>query len=530
MSSTTLKLPFKRFVAQVSTGSPRPKSSYLALMAENLDALQACPWREAADVPASLTGHDFTAATQFSDAYDAFKLTGNYDSAAMTEVAYAGMAAYRFTIPASAVSGSVPVTSLVLPIFRDRFEKSGVHLSVSLSSSPTPSSDWSVVRGSGDLSVSAAFAQTSTTYLRASIPANGSVVIDLSGVSSGNPPAYIFVYVSLEDYTDHWAMYNSSEKRLYAIEGSAMMSGGDAEIVFADSVTPDSESVQAIAPYRFSYLHHYKGLDGYIYARVTSDGAQVTTENKDPVVPAYIYRDECESDGSGVTPYLQGPINALYSLLERGLVYTRSGEGSEMGASFSLGSIKSGGVYIWHWDILARAHIIPMKLPSFPVSRVEVTWSPYYKSGENVNEDSSLSDIPEFRDGAAQNGFINIWIQDGIYLDSFSETLLKNPRIYDARLSNTDGWRLIGQIDYETSQAQKSYAIDLSEPLHGPCATILITAYIPPDLLTIHNIPETRTGICPISITSLTDDDPAQFNLDSTDEKKAFCPGIILKG
>ena len=56
MSTTTLKLPFKRFIAQVSTGAPRPKSTYLALMAENLEALKACPWREAAAVPASLTG------------------------------------------------------------------------------------------------------------------------------------------------------------------------------------------------------------------------------------------------------------------------------------------------------------------------------------------------------------------------------------------------------------------------------------------------------------------------------------------
>ena len=39
MSTTTLNLPFKRFVAQVSTGEPRPKSTYLALMAENLEAL-----------------------------------------------------------------------------------------------------------------------------------------------------------------------------------------------------------------------------------------------------------------------------------------------------------------------------------------------------------------------------------------------------------------------------------------------------------------------------------------------------------
>ena len=103
MSTTTLKLPFKRFVAQVSSAPARSKSSYLALMAENLEALKKCPWREAAVVPVSLTGHDFTASTQFSDAYDAFKLTGNYETANMTEIAYAGMAAYRFKIPASAI-------------------------------------------------------------------------------------------------------------------------------------------------------------------------------------------------------------------------------------------------------------------------------------------------------------------------------------------------------------------------------------------------------------------------------------------
>ena len=50
MSSTTHNLPYKRYVAQVSTGVPRSKSTWLSLMAENLEALKACPWREAADV------------------------------------------------------------------------------------------------------------------------------------------------------------------------------------------------------------------------------------------------------------------------------------------------------------------------------------------------------------------------------------------------------------------------------------------------------------------------------------------------
>ena len=187
MSTTTLKLPFKRFVAQVSSAPARSKSSYLSLMAENLEALKKCPWREAAAVPVSLTGHDFTASTQFSDAYDAFKLTGNYDNQAMTEIAYAGMAAYRFTVPASAISGSVAVESVSLPISRDRFEKSGVHLAVALSDSATPSTDWATVRGSGALAASSQLAQMSAANLMAGAPDEGTVTIDLSGVSSGNP-------------------------------------------------------------------------------------------------------------------------------------------------------------------------------------------------------------------------------------------------------------------------------------------------------------------------------------------------------
>ena len=93
-ATTTHNLPYKRFVAQVSTGAPRPKSTFLALMAENLASLKACPWREAAGVPVALVEHDVTKATHLSDAYDAYKMTGNWNAKDQTEVAYAGMFAW----------------------------------------------------------------------------------------------------------------------------------------------------------------------------------------------------------------------------------------------------------------------------------------------------------------------------------------------------------------------------------------------------------------------------------------------------
>ena len=239
MSTTTLKLPFKRFVAQVSSAPARSKSSYLALMAENLEALKKCPWREAAVVPVSLNGHDFTASTQFSDAYDAFKLTGNYETANMTEIAYAGMAAYRFKIPESAMTGSVPVASVSLPVSRDRFLKDGLHVAAAFSTSAEPSADWETIRGSGALAASSVLAQSAATLMEGSADTT-TVTLDLSGVSSGNPAAYLWVYVTLEDYTDRWTMYNAKEKRLYAVEGSAMLAGDGAEVTFDGVVTADS--------------------------------------------------------------------------------------------------------------------------------------------------------------------------------------------------------------------------------------------------------------------------------------------------
>ena len=244
MSSTIHNLPYKRYVAQVSSGAPRSKSTWLALMAENLEALKACPWREAADVEVALTPHDFTLASYFSDRFDAYKMTGNLNSSDMTEIGYAGMAAYRFKVPADATTRSVALAAVALPISRDRFLKGGVRVAAVLSASATPSADWSVVRGDGEGAlVEAERLKQTAANLLAGSPGAETVEIDLSGLSSGNPATYLWVYVTLEDYSDAWEMYDAREKRLYAIEGSAMLVGGSATATFASSVDPDDGPV-----------------------------------------------------------------------------------------------------------------------------------------------------------------------------------------------------------------------------------------------------------------------------------------------
>ena len=243
MSSTTLNLPYKRFVAQVSTGAPRPKSTYLSLMAENLEALRACPWREAAEVPVALVNHDFTAASHFSDAYDAFKMTGAWDANEEKEVAFAGMAAYRFAIPASAAS--VAISSVTLPISRDRFLLGGVHVAAVLDNSATPSDDWAVVTGQG----ASAYLANSAANIVASRPADGALTItstDLASLATTGR-AYLWIYVTLEDYVDWWQQYSATEARQYAIEGSAMLVGGSAEVTFGGDVTPDAEPAVLLA-------------------------------------------------------------------------------------------------------------------------------------------------------------------------------------------------------------------------------------------------------------------------------------------
>ena len=167
--STTLHLPYKRFVRQVSNGSARSKYAYQAMMRENALALQTAQWREAtcADNEVGLTVNavaatdgEFDAATNtwarqpsykqyMKDRYDAFKQGGDAVPALATMCGYAGMAAYRFTLPES--SAAVALESVKLLVARDRYCLSGVRVAVVLNNESVPGAwcTWDLVRGNG---------------------------------------------------------------------------------------------------------------------------------------------------------------------------------------------------------------------------------------------------------------------------------------------------------------------------------------------------------------------------------------------
>ena len=237
--AATLKLPFARFIAQTSSAPAQPKATYKALASRNALALQSCEWRDKpVSEKACLALHDFKA-THLSDAYDAYLMTGNYDAAASTEIAYAGMAAYRFTLPAAYLSGSQTLVSMSLPIVRDRFLLPGVRVVAVLSNSASPDTSWSVVHGdSSPAAVETEYLKNSAENIRAAYDASGTLELDLAGADT-TKKTYLWIYLTVEDYTATWTMYSEKEARLYAIEGSAMIVGEDAAVTFSASVTPD---------------------------------------------------------------------------------------------------------------------------------------------------------------------------------------------------------------------------------------------------------------------------------------------------
>lgn len=427
-------LPYKRYVAQVSTGTPRSKSTYLALMTENLEALKACPWREAADVMVALADHDFTRATQFSDACDAFKMTGNYDDKAMTEIAYAGMAAYRFKVPTDAVSRAVALSSVSLPVSRDRFLLGGLHLAVELSDRSTPSRDWDTVRGEAGTAAAAILPQTDVPYLTASRDGSKTTEIDLSSVASGNPAAWLWVYVTLEDYTDRWLMYNAKEQRLYAVEGSGMLIGEAVAATFAGDVTPDAPEDDSLPVVAGGVLPQIAGATGILYAR---NDAGIATHASPYGFPA---------------PSTAAALHAAYAdlLLGKASMLPPSAIKTRPGAGFC---VRRDGTA---WTIAASALVVPLVIPR-AARFLRLAWPSV--------EASWLG---------------RVWIDYKGYLAAPDEAAIGAPGLFTADAASCGDWQLLGEFAPSDGLAEYQLSVASATP-----ATILVSAWLPPDRVAV---------------------------------------------
>lgn len=451
MSSTTLKLPYKRFVAQVSSGAPRSKSTYLSLMAENLEALKTCPWREAADVPVALADHDFTKASHFSDACDAFKMTGNYDSSAMTEVAYAGMAAYRYKVPSSAlVSGSeVAISALSLPISRDRFLKGGVRIVYELTSRATPSGDWDTVRG-GESPAASAYLANTAAYLVAAKPADGTKDVDLSGVSTGNPSAYLWIYVTLEDYTDWWDKYTATEARQYAIEGSAMLVGGSVAVTFDGDVTPD-DAADTLPVVAGGVLPRLMGEVSGIFATVRrGNGDGVAFEDSPPA-------DTGADGGMG--------LHALYADLLLGRLETvpagKVPGAARPGVGFSVsrgtmsvpGGTQGTDIVASAWRLALSVLVVPFVRPGGRFSGLSLAWT-----------------APSPADGT-----IRAYLAPGKYIEKPEAAELSAAAFFTGD-DPPEGWLPLGE--FAASAGSATLALPPPPPV-PQLATLLLAAWLP---------------------------------------------------
>ena len=431
---TTLKLPYKRFVAQVSTGVPRSKSTYLALMAENLESLKACPWREAAEVQVALADHDFTKASHFTDACDAFQMTGNYDSTAMTEIAYAGMAAYRFKIPADATTRAVALASISLTVTRDRFLKGGLHIAAEIADRPTPSSDWATVRGEGATAASGILAQPAVPYLTASSDGSSAVELDLSSASAGNPSAYLWIYMTLEDYTSHWDMYSAKEQRLYAVEGSGMLVGDVAAATFAGDVTPDDPADDSLPVVSGGVLPQIAGATGILYAR---NDAGIATHASPYGFPA---------------PSTAAALHSAYAdfLLGKARMLPPAAVKIRPGAGFC---VRRDGTA---WEIAASALVAPLVIPRAARS-LRLAWP-----------------------SAEARWLGRVWVDYKDYLAAPDEADIADPGLYTADAASCGNWQLLGEFAPSDGLAEFQLSVSAATP-----ATILVSAWLPPDRVAV---------------------------------------------
>ena len=273
---TELNLPFVRFVKQVSNGMSRTKYSYLAMQDDLLSDLQKASWKMATcsnnnvtTVPNKVSQTDGkydedgtqskppTYTAFIDDKYDAYKQGGDANTSTATFCGYAGMVAYRFSLPTSYSSN---ITNVKLKFQASRYLRSGLKVVVVLNNTADPSNDWNVVRGIATSTTGQKIVSTpsdeseidsvkSWGFLSQDVPtlidsraSEATLDMDASesryaDLGTSTRFQYMWVYVSLEDYTDYWTYYDASTPRYYSIEGSATLVASVSKVVFAGTET-----------------------------------------------------------------------------------------------------------------------------------------------------------------------------------------------------------------------------------------------------------------------------------------------------
>jgi hypothetical protein len=423
--STTHTLDYVRFTRQVNTDP-------IALLSTDVAARQAYAllqdalWKEETDKSASFPARAAVLESGTpSSLFDAYKYCGDYADG--KQKAYAGAVAYRFQIPAEALTGTVAeVVSVAVPLYVDRWLVDGVRIAAYVSDEETPPASWATVRD-GDAKL---LAQLPMTYTEDDPPKR--VVVEKNGTMTVTMHAdldskkYLYVMVTLEDY---------ESVRGFWIEGAGLLIGNENIVTFDRSVTADPPvSTGDFAYQLFTRPHINKDGEERLYqygnsAYTAIDMPSVTdtdllwltayTRSTLRSPPAVLYKSTKSSisvnmrktDASGVWRYVPVTGSSVTGTVavsqDFGLVFfgdylwtddafrtinntMNEGQGSQLQAvwsatSSSLGGSTNSGYYTYDLPFATMIYDTISTWPNKPTSRATVSESRYVVRYDNDN-------------------------------------------------------------------------------------------------------------------------------------------------
>jgi hypothetical protein len=185
-----------RFQKRYKAPTLTPTSSAYTASVAAWHGLQAEPWyRVAANKVAVLTPHETAGAGEPADReyYDAYELCAEH--AAAQHRCYAGMTAYRISLPDAAAGLSLE--SLSVSVSCDPYNRYGARLALAASASASPSDDWGACR-EGVASASGVAPRTTSTDGTLWYGATADATISPAG--GLELQKYLWVFLSLENY------------------------------------------------------------------------------------------------------------------------------------------------------------------------------------------------------------------------------------------------------------------------------------------------------------------------------------------
>lgn len=484
------------------------------------DTICDLPWtRSSNDDPAVLPVH--SGESEASDAknvatrdnFDAAEFCAEHDDETFRHRVYANAACYVFKLPSAAVGKTL--SSISVAVSSDPYNQYGARIAFLTNSSgeiPTKCSD---VRTGGYWDEAQSKYVTDTSFYKAgfaprtvSSTAAGAVkwlsnlqtatIEPSGGVIVGN---YLFLTVQLESYIE----------RNNFLEGASCL-GVDATVVFTTAVTGynDGDTIDCTTDYSTEFKVCKDGVlpditgenGGVIAVNVISSG---TTPRQNESLQC---TDISQVNDALTADNLYAGLRTIYGKFATGDVvagaiaftnphYKRYGVGFSIKQSTLIGYVDvSGGSAIMPSTLALTASslLVPFGLPTqFKAKRIVFDWTSWLS-------DHTGSSAP------STDAVFNFWLHRGSYDTEYPLDILKNPAIYDASLSeiavgdtgvsvgaateadasasagtetttgSTDKWELLGT----TAVSAGTATFDTSD-LDGYVATLLVTAYVPPD-------------------------------------------------